>query len=100
MNYLELKDNQNNVIDKWPYEQYELNEHQQFVCIGGDFSKYGGVEKILDSHLEVHAQPIGKVSEQNFIFASQIRNSLVLNGWDFKIYPDPEVILLTRKVKT
>ena len=99
MEYLELKDSKGNVITKWPCEWFELNKEQQFACVGGDFTPYGGIGNILADHPQVTAQPIGKVSDQNPAFECQIRNSLASYEWDFDTWPDPEVVLLTIKRK-
>jgi hypothetical protein len=78
-----------------PYRQYVLNENQQFAVIALDFEDLGGVVEIKD-HPGIESQHIGKLSEQNFIFSQQIKNSLLIDDWDFEQYPDPEVLLLTK----
>ena len=97
MEYIELKDSNNNVYERWPCEWFELNERQQIACIGGDFTAYGGIYNVLDEHPEINALPIGRVSDQGFVFMKQIVDGLELNGWDFESWPDPEVVLLIKK---
>lgn len=97
MGYLKLKDNKGNIITKLPCEWFKINKNQQIACIGGNVMPFGGICKILDDHPEIKALPIGKVSEQDDLFMSIINNSLGLCKWNFKSWPDPEVVLLTKK---
>ncbi len=74
---------------------YTLNDRQQFVVIGVDDSR--GIEPLLNSpDPSVEAQPMGRLDDVNFIMKSRTVNSLVDNGWDFELYPNPELILLTK----
>ena len=87
------------VIDTYTYEQYVLNDKQQFCVIGGNTDKWGGAENIIDKNAAPHIlyQSIGKLDDQNFIFRQQIINSLRINNWNFVENPNPDIVLLTVK---
>ncbi len=80
-----------------PMVQYTLNDNQQFAVLGIDFDKepveFGAVA-MADGSI-VTSKPMGKLSEQNFIFQAQVKNSLFNDNWDFDKYSNPEIILLT-----
>lgn len=69
---------------------FTLNANQQFAVIGCD--------KPIDVAPDIpgiDAVNLGKLDDQNYILEAQLINSLELQDWDFKTYPNPTVILLT-----
>ncbi|MFM9952382.1 MAG: hypothetical protein ACKV1O_30915 [Saprospiraceae bacterium] len=81
-----------------PYCQFELNPDQQFAVVATDFHNYGGFENVIVETHEVLPEYLGKLSEQNFVFEQRTICSLALEDWDFEKYPDPEIVLLNRKI--
>jgi hypothetical protein len=98
MDYLRLMSNDGSKWELIPYCQFVLNDSQQVALIGCDFEALGGIQE-MSQNPENKSEHWGKLSEQGFIFQSQLTNSLVLDGWDFKKCPDPEVMVLTALVE-
>jgi hypothetical protein len=71
---------------------YTLNEHQQFIVIGCDDRRS---LDISGGEHGIEAKEMGRLTDQNFIFEQQIVNSLRNDGWNFELFPNPEIILLT-----
>lgn len=97
MPYLEIQNPDGGKPTQVFFQQFIMNPTQQVMAVAMDFDKHGAVvQPETDGAKAMH---LGKLSEVNAIFSSQIRNSLGLSAepWDWENYPDPEIILLTRQ---
>ena len=86
--------NEDGSIQDVPCCQFVISDKQQVMIIGTDLV---GDERIKaeGGAPGVDAQTIGKLEEQNAIFQIQLTNSLAAYKWDFQLYPNPEIILIT-----
>lgn len=76
---------------KIPYCQYALNETQVINVIPVHTEIAANIQ--ADGFETMHW---GKLSELNFIMECQTRNSLTLDNWDFRRFPDPEIVILSK----
>ena len=91
--HLEITDLSGKVALSVPFLQFKINDEQQFAAIAIDFDKHKC--ELGDETIDVVRR--GKLSEQGSVFASQIKNSLKSYGWDYKKYPNPEIVIIQKK---
>lgn len=74
-----------------PYAQYGLNERQiiNVIPLPSEIAALIEVEGFETWHW-------GKLSELNFIMECQTRNSLIMDNWNFELYPNPEIVILNK----
>lgn len=82
-----------------PEIQFQINDNQQFACLGIDFMEHGGYPSFQEAQEGVEDFYMGQLEDQGFPFHQQVINSLNKHGWDFDTYPNPEIILLTKTDK-
>lgn len=91
--HLEMKDAAG-TVHSIEYRQFVLNDKQQFAILGINRDlvpiEVANVPGLL-------YQFLGKLEEQNTVFSMQIKNSLMLQQWDFDAWPDPEILLITKE---
>jgi hypothetical protein len=97
MDIFEIK-NADGSIDEVPCCLFQMNDQQICYVIGCDFTALGSVDHIVSRQSpDWESVMMGKLDEQNFIFKQQLINSLCIQEWDFKSYPNPEIIMFTKK---
>jgi hypothetical protein len=73
---------------------FTLNANQQFVVLGFVNADMPPVE--FNSPLPgIEATHMGRLREQSWIFEIRTVSSLRAQGWEFDLFPDPQIILLT-----
>jgi hypothetical protein len=87
----------NGVKVTMPYMQFKLDESREFLALAIDLRDFGGNDLKLDFPDYIRVEKIGKLHEQGVINMHRIQDTLGKLGWNYILYPDPEIILLTDK---
>ena len=76
-----------------PMAHMNTGPNTQVVAIGAKMEDFPNQE--FASIPGVEALPIGKLSDWTGLSGIIFRNSLIKFGWEFALYPDPELVQLT-----
>lgn len=74
---------------------FQINDKQSIAVIGMPDDSYPELDE--ESQPDFEYMRLGKFEEQGFPMNRIIINSLNIELWDWDKYPNPEIILITKK---
>lgn len=98
IDHLMLYNKQNQFVGKIPYLKMLINSKQSIAAFGLDFSKPDTMPDLDNFYKGVSPTTMGKLEEQKEkTLKDEFLNVLKAEKWDFETYPNPELVLLTKK---
>lgn len=94
MDKIEITETDSGKIIQAPVALYRLNGGELFLVVGADFSHCRNQISFNSGSPHLEANQLGKLSEQGYINIDRIRFTLLNDKWDWKKYPDPEIVLI------
>ncbi|RIV20553.1 hypothetical protein DYU11_21140 [Fibrisoma montanum] len=85
----QIADKNGTITREVPAATYQISREQYLAAVGVD---YPPDPKGLDGGGQVEWWLMGRFEDLGFIMQCQLRNSLMIDNWDFATYPNPYVL--------